>query len=37
LLASIRYRSGSTVDHPLRLLAFRYGDATALTLGDAMV
>jgi hypothetical protein len=37
LLASVVCRSGSTQDDPLPFLAFRYGDALALTLGDVIV
>jgi hypothetical protein len=37
LLTDVRYRSGATSDDPLPFVAFRYGDATALTLGDVIV
>jgi hypothetical protein len=37
LLDSVRYRGGSTTDDPLPFLAFTYGDATALTLGDVIM
>lgn len=37
VLAGVSWRSGTTQDDALPFLAFRYGDATALTLGNIVV